>query len=294
MTNRLLEATASMIEAESANAAFEDRIGAALLVGDYAGARKLLAAMPVREAGVALRALLPEKSFSGWKEFARLYRAVTGKLGDDLFHAVKQLARLIDGIHEENIPKELKRRRLWLEKKASFIARSRAIARRGPPLERPVQQFNDCWVRILYELPKLSTFRQGQTYDEFLAAMIAEFPEHDIKTNGLGFQEFRSWLAARQLKAVVRVVNEDELATLLAEQGPLMGAIGWFDQDVAELRPTQALRHFHQHAILVMAATGVSGQRLFAVHDPLLSYESSYLMTEFDLLQLFVYVLESA
>jgi hypothetical protein len=294
LTNRLLEAASSMIKAEPANALLADRIAAALLIGDYAVARKHIAALSVREAASVLHALLPGKNFPGWKEFARSYRVVMDKKSDDPFHVMKQLAQLTDGIHEENIPEELKSRYLWLAKKASCLARDRAVARRGASLARPVQKFNDCWVHILYAMPSLATFRQGQTYEDFLAATAAEFPGGDIRIDGLSFKQFHAWLAARQLRADAQVVNEERLATLLIEHGPLMGAIGWFDRDVTDLRSTKAVRHFHKHAILITDATGVPGQRLFTVQDPLLSHESGYLMTEFDLLQLFVYVLGPA
>jgi len=262
----------------------------ALLVGDYPNASRRLAALGLEQAGLA-RAM-PAKLAADHSELRRAWAEVEAPEAGDPLRVQSGLSRLVGGLNDENIPRKLKDKQRWLWKKASALARQRAAARVGAAT-RPVQQFNDCWLRCLYGVPALEPVRSAMSYDAFFDQVCREFPESDIRRDGLSFVDFDVLIKRMGMTAPPQVLNEDQLARLVVAKGCVIGAIGFFERDTSRMASLEALRYWRQHAVTITSATGKPGRRLFTVDDPGLPQETRYTQAEFEVLQLVVYAVEA-
>ncbi len=295
LTNGLLAAAKELRRAagpagQGAAAALED----ALITGDYPRAAGLLAALEPEapQAAAKVRGLLPAKAAPGSSELKKALSEVQAAVSADPFRVQERLSRLVAGVLQENIPKPLQAKQVWLAKKASALARQRAAERAGAATQAE-QKYNDCWLRALYALPALEAVRGKMTYDGFLARVEKEFPERDIRGQGLSFELFWVLMERLGLKAETRVLSEGQLAALLTAKGSVLGGIGFFDRDTSQLSSLDALRYWNQHALVLKAVSGKPGSRLFTVDDSALAYETRYTQAELDILQLLVYTVEA-
>jgi hypothetical protein len=262
-----------------------------ILVGDYENARPFLRDTP---AAKELLEALPSQNFRGCQELrATLERIRLHDLRDP-FEVQIELSLVTEGLALSNIPEELRELQIGLTEEASWISRQRGEARRASEDPVGLQQFEDCWVQALYHLPvrALDTLRHGLAYDEFLARVMALFPEPDIRIGGLRAEHFSTLLERLGLKKRAEAPSENGLAELLRRHGAVMGAIGWFDQDVSEMDPLKSMRFWRQHAIDIIGYDLDSG--FFTVRDSLLPHPVHFTMPELDVMSLVVFVIEAA
>lgn len=283
-----------------------DALAMHLFSGEYSLARKDLELLdsasvdPGDKAGFdqaleLLRRKIPSADIAPARLLAQAAVEVLNDLSGDPFSIQEQLSRLVWGLSSANIPDPLVKLQVRLSKAASWLARERGLARRGP-LTRPAQKYNDCWLRSLYDLPiaALKPLRDAMSYDAFLARVETLFPDKDIREKGLSFEDFPKLLDKIGLRGRRHLVSQKELESLLNERGAVIAGLAWFDKDVTQADPWEALSHWRQHAVVITGASDRGKTRKFVVRDSLLPHETRYTMNELDLLQLVVYSIEPA
>lgn len=307
LTNELLAPAMTVragVDRRSREAA--DALAMHLFSGEYSLARKDLARLsgasvdPGDKAGIdqaleLLRLKIPTADLAPARLLAQAAVEVLDGLSGDPFSIQERLSRLVWGLSPANIPDPLVKLQVRLSKAASWLARERGLARRGPPTG-PAQKFNDCWLRSLYDLPiaALQPLRDAMSYDAFLARVEALFPDKDIRDKGLSFEDFPKLLDKFGLQVRRHLVSQKELESLLKERGAVIAGLAWFDKDVTQAEPWEALSHWRQHAVVITSASGRGKTREFVVRDSLLPHETRYTLTELDLLQFVVYSIEPA
>jgi hypothetical protein len=128
------------------------------------------------------------------------------------------------------------------------------------------------------------------SYQEFLNLVENRFGDWNVMRKGMSHQQLQQLLKAMGLKAHGRVPSREELASLVRERGAVLGSVVWFDKDVSEISSLQAVRHRHEHAIVVKDVDA-SG-RNFTVFDSLYDHELHYKAEELGLQQLIVWTVE--
>ncbi len=304
LTNDLLAAARrlwALVDEKAAPAA--EALALHLFAGQFALARKDLAELAsggvtVGDAELTeylhltdkLREKVPARDIPAAQALAAAVEAVLAGAGGDPFQVQARLRGLLQGIESKSIPKPLSRFQVTLSKRASHLARAHGEARKGAATG-PVQAFEDCWVRAIYDLPiaALEPLRKAMTYERFLDRVGAEFPGKDFKTDGLNVAEFPRLMSRMGFKAASRIATQNELEEALASRGPLLAGVGWYNRDVSEIPHEEALRHWTTHAFVITAAKGPAGAREYVVRDSLLPHETRYTFAELGLMQLLIY-----
>lgn len=299
LSNELLRAVRRAREAASGSEAKRglDAAAMAIFSGRYGKAagivRGLLADAPAAEGredefAASVSAVIERLPARDLKYASALSAAaeelVAGASGDP-FKIQARLSRLVHGLAAAASPEPLARLQTTIAKKASAIARERGLARRGEATG-PVQKYNDCWIRSIYDLPipHLDRLRKTMSYPRFLERVEAGFPESKLRRDGLDFEEFPKLLALLGLSRTQHLVDEAELVRLLKRNKAVLAALAWFDTDASAMNVFEAMAHFHQHAVMI---TDVKGEH-FVVRDPAVTHETRYTMVELNMLQLVV------
>ncbi len=277
-----------------------------VIVGDYQKVRRLLQGIESAklEPGIAgerdrlaaaLRRKLPAKDAPAMKALKRALKAVRDSLSPDPFHTQRLLSRIVRGIDHNKIPNDLQDKQMALTRKASAIARDNAHARREKTETVEIQRHEDCWVQSLYHLPVpfMAALRDSMSYEAFLSRVEIMFPEKDVKGDGLGPEEFDTLLSRLGLSRSAHITSENQLKALLDEHGSVIAAAGWFDKDVEGIDIIQALKHWHQHAMIITGYEDAEGETLFKVRDSLVPSLVRYTKTELDLMTFTVFVVEA-
>ena len=77
---------------------------------------------------------------------------------------------------------------------------------------------------------------------------------------------------------------------MVAVFGPLLGCLRWYDEDVSRISILLALRHQHQHAVIIKER--LAGGREYVVQDTMYDRELRYRVEELLIQELIVWTLE--
>lgn len=306
LVRKLTRAAAAMRESAPAELdSAVDGLSLAIFTGRFGEAREKLAGLAKADfepAGKwlkfsAARQYLEKRLPAADSKFAgALEREVAELLAQpagDAFAVQGRLTRLLGDASPWTTPKALERLQHEHSMRHSWLARERGESRKGAPTG-PAQQFNDCMVRSIYDLPiaALEALREAMPYAKFLDRVAAMFPHRDLKKVGLVTEYVPRLMERLGLKWTRRRASEAQLKALLSRHGAVIAHFGWFDKAALEGRsPADAWGRYYSHAAIV---TGVAADGLFVVKDSLLDVETRYTYDELRMMLLQVDVVEPA
>ncbi|MBI3552167.1 MAG: hypothetical protein HY077_06590 [Elusimicrobia bacterium] len=239
---------------------------------------------------------LPPQDLRGAGVLSAAVAEVLASLSGDPFRIQERLSRLVDGFDHANLPRPLDDFQKRLSMRGSWHARERGLSRRGAQTS-PVQKYNDCWIRSIYELPiaALEPLRRAATYEQFLERVEAAFSAENVKKNGFSYSDVPALMKKLGLKATPhRIKSQEELESLIGRHGPVIAAVGWFEPDAPTLEIWQAWQRYHNHVMILTRKSGPPWDRRFVAVDSLVPHETSYTSTELLLMRATIYTVEPA
>lgn len=307
LVRKLVRAAAAMREAVPMELdSAVDGLSLAIFTGQFSEARTLLAELEKADFEpsskwlkfyAARRYIAKRLPASDSKHAGVLHREVSEILSNpvgDPLALQSRLTRMTGDMSRWTTPKLLERFQHEHSMRHSWLARERGEERQGAPTG-PAQEYNDCKIRSLYDLPiaALDALRKAMPYSEFLNRVAAHFPHRDVKKVGLATEYLPRLMEKLGLKWTRRDVNEVELVRLLERHGSVIAAFGWFEKGSLDGgNPVAAWDRFVSHAAVITGVERADGGRLFVVRDPGLDHEVRYTFDELRLMLLRVDVIE--
>lgn len=244
-------------EHEELRRQYADAISDAALLAETYGSTGIDASHKRKmQAAASLRERLPTLDVPGAAEIAAEVQSLLSDSGENPLSTRDRLEALGAGLRRALLPAPLREVALKIRKRISAGVWRRVREQAGPPSAPGSEE--DLW--RLYHVPfrALDPLRQSLPYEQFLHRVETVLGAWAVR-RGATHVQYQRLLARMGLHERQHEVHaEDELATLLREQGALLARVCWWEEDTR-----------HEQTIVLVGVEGdAPGRRFVAVDGP--------------------------